>query len=328
MALIGYGKKKVRYEAEFQSQGTQTGEVAMVQFTASKVPFKDLGQLGVRPEIQPKVMEILNAKEGLVIVAAPPANGLRSSIDVFSRVCDRFTRDVVNVEDSNTPSEEIENIILSRYDSTKGETPLTVLPDILFKEPHALFVRDMTNPDVMKLCCEQVDQHRLFITMFRAKDAIDAILRLLAHKAPPQLFVSKLKAVISQRLIRKLCPACKEPYQPAPQLLQQLGLRPDQAPQFFRQRTPLPEPEEKKRGVCETCNGIGYKGRTALFEVVEISDTLREMLLANPNPTAQNLAALRQQLMKERQGSFAQEGIFRLIKGETTVEEFSRVMKM
>ncbi len=323
VALIGHGKKKVRYEAEFLSQGTQTGEAVMIQFTASKVPFKDLGQLGMRPEIQPKVLEILNAKQGLVVVAAPPANGLRSSIDVFSRVCDRFTRDVVNVEDANAPSEEIENIILARYDSTKGETPLTVLPDILFKEPHALFVRDMTNPEVMKLCCEQVDQHRLFITMFRAKDGVETILKFLALKTPPQLFVSKLSAVISQRLVRKLCPACKEPYQPAPQLLQQLGLRPDQAPQFFRCRTPLPEPEERKRGICPHCNGIGYKGRTAMFEVVTVSDSLRELILSNPNP-----AALRQQLQKERQGNFAQEGIFLLLKGETTVEEFSRAMKM
>ena len=323
IAALGHGKKKTKFEAEFLSQGTKTGEAVMIQFSRSKVPFKDLTQLGVRPEVQPKIMANLNARQGIFVVAAPPANGLRSTMDVFSRVCDRFTRDVVNIEDSSAPSEPIENIILAQYDSTKGETPMKVLPDILFKEPHCLIVRDMSNLEVMNLCCKEVDQNRLFITMIRAKDGVEAILRFLALKTPPQQFISKLNAVVSQRLIRKLCPDCKEPYQPAPQLLQQLGLRPDQVKELYRTRTPLPEHEEKKRGICETCNGIGYRGRTALFELIEISDSFRELVLSNPNP-----AILRQQLVKERQSSFAQEGIYLLMKGETTVEEFSRVMKM
>ncbi|MDR1965018.1 MAG: Flp pilus assembly complex ATPase component TadA, partial [Planctomycetaceae bacterium] len=265
IAALGGGKKKKKYEAEFMSQGTKTGEAAIIQFTASKVPFKNLDELGMRPEMQPKFFEQINAKQGIFVVSAPPANGLRSSMDVFARVCDRFTRDVVNIEDAALPTEVIENVILVRYDSSKGETPLTVLPDALFKEPHALIVRDLSSLPTLQLCCKEVDMHRLFITTMRAKDGVEAILRFLATKIPPQQFIPKLNGVINQRLIRKLCPACKEPYQPAPQLLQQLGLRPDQVKEFYRTRTPLPEPEERKRGICPTCNGIGYRGRTALF---------------------------------------------------------------
>ncbi|MDR2705772.1 MAG: Flp pilus assembly complex ATPase component TadA [Planctomycetaceae bacterium] len=322
-ALGGGKKKKKKYEAEFISQGTKTGEAVMIQFTASKVPFKNLNELGMRPEIQPKLLEQLNARQGIFIVSAPQANGLRSSMDVFTRICDRFTRDVVNIEDAALPTEAIENVVLVLYDSSKGETPLTVLPDALFKEPHALIVRDMSSLDTLQLCCKEVDMHRLFITTVRAKDGVEAILRFLAVKIPPQLFIPRLNGVINQRLIRKLCPACKEPYQPAPQLLQQLGLRPDQVKEFYRTRTPLPEPEERKRGICPNCNGIGYRGRTALFELLVLSDSIRELILSNPNP-----ALIRQQFTKEGQTGFLYEGIHLLIKGETTVEEFSRVMKM
>ncbi|MDR0337349.1 MAG: Flp pilus assembly complex ATPase component TadA [Planctomycetaceae bacterium] len=323
VAALGGGKKKKKYEAEFISQGTKTGEAVMIQFTASKVPFKNLEELGMRPEIQPKLMEQLNARQGIFVVSAPPANGLRSSMDVFTRVCDRFTRDVVNIEDAASATEAIENVVLTQYDSSKGETPMTVLPDALFKEPHALIVRDMSALDTLQLCCQEVDMHRLFITTIRAKDGVEAILRFLMTKIPPQQFIPRLNGVINQRLIRKLCSACKEPYQPAPQLLQQLGLRPDQVKEFYRTRTPLPEPEEKKRGVCPYCNGIGYRGRTALFELLVMSDSVRELILSNPNP---NL--IRQQFAKEGQTGFLYEGIHLLIKGETTVEEFSRIMKM
>jgi type II secretory ATPase GspE/PulE/Tfp pilus assembly ATPase PilB-like protein len=323
VAALGSGKKKKKYEIEFLSQGTKTGEAVMIQFTASKVPFKNLDELGMRPEIQPKLMEQLNARQGIFVVSAPLANGLRCSMDVFMRVCDRFTRDVVNIEDAVSPMEAMENIVLVPYDSSKGETPLTVLPDALFKEPHALIIRDMASLEILQLCCQEVDMHRLFVTTIRAKDGVEAILRFLATKISPQQFISKLNGVINQRLIRKLCPACKEPYQPTPQLLQQLGLRPDQVKEFYRTRTPLPEPEERKRGICPKCNGIGYHGRMALFELLVMSDSVRALILSNPNP-----AVIRQQFAKEGQTGFLYEGIHLLLKGETTVEELSRVMKM
>ncbi|MDR1270777.1 MAG: Flp pilus assembly complex ATPase component TadA [Planctomycetaceae bacterium] len=323
VAVLGGGKKKRKYEAEFISQGTKTGEAVMIQFTASKVPFKNPIELGMRPEVQTKLMEQLNAHQGIFVVSAPLANGLRSSMDVFARVCDRFTRDVVNIEDAASPTEVIENVVLTRYDSSKGETPITVLPDALFKEPHALIVRDMSSLETLQLCCKEVDMHRLFITTVRAKDGVEAIFRFLATKIPPQQFIPRLNGVINQRLIRKLCPACKEPYQPAPQLLQQLGLRPDQVKEFYRTRTPLPESEERKRGICPNCNGIGYRGRTALFELLILTDSVRELILSNPNP-----ALIRQQFTKEGQTGFLYEGIHLLIRGETTVEEFSRIMKM
>ncbi|MDR0870337.1 MAG: Flp pilus assembly complex ATPase component TadA [Planctomycetaceae bacterium] len=322
--FIGAGKKKTKYDVDFITQGTKTGEAVMVQFTASKVPFKDLTALGMRDEVQNKLKAQLNTQQGLFIVSAPPANGLRSSIDIFMRSSDRFTRDVINVEDVMTQSEEIENVIPGLYDSSKGETPMKVLPDILFKEPHCLLVRDMSNPEVLKLCCQEVDKQRLFITMIRAKDAVEAILHLLSYGVPPQEIVKKLNSAICQRLIRKLCPECKEPYQPAPQLLQQLGLRQNQVKEFYRKRTPLPtEAEERKRGVCPRCNGVGYYGRTAMFELLVLSDAVRELILANPNPQL-----IRQQFVKEGQTGFMYEGINLLINGETTVEEFSRIMKM
>ena len=326
-AVTGSAKKKnkqKKFEIDFMSQGTQTGEAAMLQFHAQTVPFKSFDEIGMRPEMQPKVLEQINGHKGIVIISAPPAHGLRSLMSVVSKVCDRFTRDVANVEDVNGTSEAIENIIPGLYDSSKGETPMKTLPDLLFRAIAVLFVRDMSSPEIVKTCCEALEHDdRLFLTMVRAKDGVDTLLRFLSVDFPAQRIVPHLNAAICQRLIRKLCEDCKEPYEPEPKVLQQLRLNPNQVKHLFRKRTPLPPHEEAKRGICQTCHGVGYYGRTALFELVMVSDATKALLLSKADP-----AAIRQQLGKEGQQTFLHEGIRLLLKGDTSVEELSRVLKM
>ena len=327
-AVIGNPKKKnklKKFEIEFKSQGTPTGEAAMFQLHAQVVPFKTLDEIGVRTELQPKILEQINGKEGIVIVSAPPAHGLRSTMTVFAKVGDRFTRDVASIEDVNGVGEPIENVIPGFYDPSKGETPMKTLPDLLFRGIAVLFVRDMSAPETVKISCEalQHDEHRLFITMVRAKDGVETLKRFLSVDYPAQQIVPHINSVICQRLIRKLCPDCKEPYAPDPKVLQQLRLNPSQVQQLVRKRTPLPPHEEAKRGICPTCHGVGYFGRTALFELLTVSDATKALLLSNADP-----AAIRQQLNKEGQPTFLHEGIRLLLKGDTDLDELSRVLKM
>jgi len=326
-AIIGNSKKKSKlkkFEIDFKSQGTPTGEAAMFQFHAQTVPFKTLDDVGVRKEIQPKILEQINGKKGIVIIAAPPAHGLRSTMTVLAKVCDRFTRDVTSIEDINGAGEPIENVIPGFYDSSKGETPMKTLPDLLFRAIAVLFVRDMSGPDTVKTSCEALQhEERLFITMVRAKDGVDALQRFLAVDYPASQIVPHLNSVICQRLIRKLCPDCKEEYAPDPKVLQQLRLNPNQVQQLFRKRTPLPPHEEAKRGICMTCHGVGYFGRTALFELLMVSEATKALLLSNADPVA-----IRQQLNKEGQQTFFHEGVRMLLRGETAVDELSRVLKM
>ncbi|HBT77251.1 MAG TPA: hypothetical protein DEB39_10090, partial [Planctomycetaceae bacterium] len=314
---------KTKYDCEFVSQGTRGGEAMMIQFVRQKVAFNTLDELGLFPQVQERLRTFLNAPKGFFVISAPPANGLRSSADVFIRNCDRFTRDVAAVEDVMHPDRQIENIILNRYDSSKGESPMTVLPDIFFKEPQAVVVREMVNVDSLTLCCEEVVNNRLIISTIKAKDAVEAMFRFLAMKVDPQLFASALAGVVCQRLVRKLCPECKEGFQPPPQLLQSLGFAPGTVKELFRVRSPLPPELEQKRKPCSTCNDIGYKGRTAIFELIELNDELRSLLVTQPNP-----AAIRQAVVKQRQPGFLQYGAELVRQGITSVDELSRVLKM
>ena len=327
-ATIGNPKKKSKQkkiEVDFVSQGTPTGEAAMFLFHTHSVPFKTLDEIGVRPEMQTKILGQINGKKGIVLVSAPATHGLRSTMAVFSKVCDRFTRDVANIEDVNGAGEPIENVVPGLYDSGKGETPMKTLPDLLFRAIATLFVRDMTAPETVKTCCEALaHDDRLFITMLRAKDGVEALQRFLSVDFPTQQIAPHISSVVCQRLIRLLCPDCKEAYTPEPQVLQQLRLNPSQVQELYRKRTPLPTAhEEMKRGICQKCHGVGYFGRTALFELLLVSDAVKALLISRADA-----AAIRQQFNKEGQQTFLHEGIRLLLKGDTAVEELSRVLKM
>jgi len=325
--IIGNPKKKnklKKFDVDYMTQGTPAGEAAILQIHAQTVPFKTLDEIGMRKELQPKILEQINGRKGIVLISAPPTHGLRSTMTVFSRVCDRFTRDVANVEDVNGATDPIENVIPGMYDSAKGETPVKPLEDLLFRAIGVLFVRDMSAPETVRVCCEALaHDDRLFLTMVRGKDGVETLQRFLAVDFPSQQIVPHLKSVICQRLIRVLCSECKEAYEPDPKVLQQLRLNPNQVQQLFRKRTPLPPNEEAKRGVCHKCHGVGYFGRTALFELLTVSDAVKALLLAKADP-----AVIRQQFNKEGQQTFLHEGIRLLLKGETAVDELTRVLKM
>jgi len=318
--------KKIKYDVDYVTQGTPTGEAAMMQIHAQAVPFKTLEALGVRTELQPKILEIINEKKGFALISAPPTHGLRSTMSVLARACDRFTKDVANVEDVNSASEPIENVMRGMYDTSKGESPTVPLADLIFRGIATIFVRDMTAPETLQVACKSMaeDDQILFITMVRAKDGVETLQRFLAVGVPPPQVVPYINSVVCQRLIRLLCPECKEPYEPDPKMLQQLRLNPNNVQQLYRKRQPLPTPhEEAKRGICHKCHGIGYFGRTALFEILTLSDATRALILSNANA-----AAIRQQFGKEGQQTFLHEGIRLMLKGDICYDELTRVLKM
>ena len=314
--------KKTKFSADLVIGTAQNSEEkAVITFVIQKVPFDTLEELGMRPDTQEKVKALVNAPTGLVVFSSAPANGLRSTMNVVARTADRFTRDFATVEDKQNPYQIVENVALNQYDSSKGETPITVLPDIFFREPQVMLLRDLVNLESFTLCCEEIQNNRLIITTARAKDAADTFLRLLAMKIQPQLFASSIKAVVSQRLIRKLCPDCKESFQPQPALLQRLGLPPDKISQLCRVRS-APQPGEKRKP-CLTCNDIGYTGRTAMYEVIEVNDEIRKILVSAPS-----IEAIRRAANQSGQRGFLFEGALLIAKGITSVEELARVMKM
>jgi type II secretory ATPase GspE/PulE/Tfp pilus assembly ATPase PilB-like protein len=210
-----------------------------------------------------------------------------------------------------------------------GQSPSDILEKLLLKQPDVFLVPDMVNTESLVKMINQVNTNRkTVVTRTPAKDAVEALFRILALKPPLADFAKALTCVLNSRLIRKLCENCRQPYQPQPQMLQKLGIPPGRVATFYKEWTP-PPPEQQvdAKGrpieipICQKCSGIGYFGRTAIFELLVINDEIRKTLAAQPNPDA-----VRRVAKAAGHRNLQEEGILLVAQGVTSLNELQRVL--
>ncbi|MBN1912426.1 MAG: Flp pilus assembly complex ATPase component TadA [Pirellulales bacterium] len=310
---------KVDYRTSIVSQGTATGERVVLQLEVDKIQFTTMDDLGMRPKMQEQLLGIMGSKQGFLLLSAMPATGLRSTTNVLLKKSDRFTREFMALEDEANPYEKIENIPVTAFQLGENVPEKQQIIPVMVKafrmEPDVIVMRDLIDGEAVNLLCEEVADNRLVVGTVRAKDCAEALLRVLALRVPPKTFARTITAVLNQRLIRKLCNACKEAYVPTPQVLQQLGIPPGRVQAFYR---PPQQPEE----VCPECNGIGYRGRTAIFELLLVDDTVRKLVATEAKMDQIRLAA-----RKAGMQNLQAEGVLLVAKGITSLPELMRVMK-
>lgn len=317
---FGMTADKIKYNVKITSQGTQTGERALLQFDPVKVPKLDLKDMGMREKTLEQVNNLMNQK-GMFIFSSMPAGGLTTTIDQVLSQVDRFTRNFVEVFDVAKPHHDIENVHATTYSSAAGETPSTVLPKLIRTYPDVIVLRDVADLDTLTILCEQATEERLVITSTRAKEAVEALLRIMMLKIPPADFAPGVIGVLNVRLVRKLCEKCKEAYPPPPEVLKQLGLPAGRIENLYRTPTQPIDPK-KPDVVCDLCNGVGYFGRTGIFELLTVDDNIRKVLT-----TAPKLENLRLMARKVKHRSLQEEGVLLVARGVTSIQELLRVLK-
>ncbi|HMO86792.1 MAG TPA: ATPase, T2SS/T4P/T4SS family, partial [Lacipirellulaceae bacterium] len=319
-------KQEGKFGAQFEgkkflcpvvSQGVANGERVVVARTFEKGRPHNYEAIGLREGLRDQWEAIMAQDRGLVVFSALPGGGLTTLIDVSIEETDRLMRDFFAIEEVNHREHEIQNVTVHPYDAAKGETPATLIPALVRLYPNVYICRDLVDGESAKLLMNEILDDRLVVTSIPARDAAEALLRILQMKAPQKQFAESVTAVLYQRLIRKLCPECKVGYAPPPDLLKKLGIPPGKVQQFFRP----PKPEEIEKP-CPACQGLGYLGRTGLFEMLVINDAMRQILA-----TAPSLEALKKAARADNQRSLQEEGILLVAKGETSLQELQRVLK-
>jgi type II secretory ATPase GspE/PulE/Tfp pilus assembly ATPase PilB-like protein len=133
------------------------------------------------------------------------------------------------------------------------------------------------------------------------------------------MIASALTAVLGQRLVRVLCPRCKVKYKPNPDMLKKANLPADRIKHFYR---PPENSELDEEAKCEECGGTGYHGRTGVFELLVVTDRIRDLIRENPN-----LNAIRQEAVKNGMKYLQEDGLRQVIEGTTSIQELLRVCK-
>lgn len=340
LAGMDYRERRARQEGSFAtlylknrqkfklvSQGIPTGERAALYLDYKRPPLETVQQQGMRESMVKQLQPILNdPKTGMVLVSAVPGEGFTTAWRGVLDACDRLTRDYYVLEEKGKLEEEVINIYPVEFDPAKGENAMSPITQLLLKEPEVLAFAEMPDGNLLDQVVDLSNNKQIPVfTRIPGKHCIDAMLRMLLLKPDVEKFAELLTCVVSMRLIRLLCETCRIGFQPHPTLLQKLGLPPGRVAQLYRPFVYQPgmlDDDEKEIEPCSTCSGIGYRGRTGLFEMLVMNTDLRQALVNSPQ--SGQLSAI-----AKRHGhiSMQMEGIVLVAGGKTSVEELQRVLK-
>jgi type II secretory ATPase GspE/PulE/Tfp pilus assembly ATPase PilB-like protein len=308
-----------KHQCRFMSQGTKTGERVLVLFEDPDVRKKRPPDLGMRQKMLDELEAQLRERTGIVVLSAPPGAGLTTLVHAVVGAMDRYTRGFVDIEDVATKDVDIENVVVTTFNSAAGETPLTVLPKIIRGYPDVFVVPDLRDAETAELICDQMGEDRMAVTSTRAKEAAESLLRVLAVGAPADKMANAFRLALNMRLVRKLCDKCKEAYPPPPQLLQQLGIPAGRVEALYRPPTPNPEQPQEP---CAQCRGIGYFGRTGIFELLIVEEQVRQAIIKKPQ-----VEVVRQAARKAGMRTLQEEGLLLVVTGVTSLPELMRALK-
>lgn len=316
--------------AEFMSQGVPTGERVLIKFEPKKPILKTLADLGMRDKMQEQLKAFLNASDALVLISGPAGHGLPTTWRIALESADRFVRDWHSVEDKATAEPEMINIGQHVFDSSAGETPKVVLDSLMLKQPDVLVFPDFVNEETVDtVLTDVIDEHRHAVTRIVAPTAAEAYVKLIStYKKQAKQIIQTTSSVLNQRLLRRLCEKCRQPFQPTGQLLQKLGIPAGRVTTMYQPFIP-PPPEQRvdAKGnpieieICKQCGGRGYFGRMAIFELLSITDAIRKAVAQQLSPEV-----VMQVAKKEGHKTLQEEGILAVAMGLTSLQELQRIM--
>jgi len=314
-------KRKRKGVIHLTTQGTPNGERAIMMFEQGKSPFKSMEDLGMTSEMAAELKKMMGTKQGFFLFAAPPSSGLRTTVKMAISKTDRYVREFYEIDDGIHEYDEIENLTKVPIHTKDQDEWRAEVRNLFLKDPNVVVCRDIPSPEVMNDMMEEVErEERFLITTVRAKDAAEALLRIMATKCDAEKWAKEIKGVLCQRLVRKLCKHCKESYAPPVEVLKAVGAT--EKIRLFRQPTPVqPQPGEEPPQPCAECHGLGYLGRTALFELVVVGEETRKALLTTPK-----LELVRAALKKDGNHFMMKEGLKLVREGETSVQELKRAL--
>lgn len=289
------------------TQGTREGEKLSLRILDQANSVSKLEQLGMRKQMQDQLREVINQPHGLFLSCGPTGAGKSTTLYAVLNELDPYQQNIITVED---PVEyKIANVTQIEVNVKAGNTFAGALRSILRQDPDVVMVGEIRDGETAKIACQAANTGHMVFSTLHANDTISALYRLTDLGVEPFLLSSALSAILGQRLVRKLCDECKERYAPKPEVLKQAGLPADKVDAFYR-------PPAKTDPPCPNCGGLGYRGRQGVFELLVLTERLRDMV----RESAQ-VSAIRAEARKNGMLYMKEEGLRLVVKGSTSMQE-------
>ena len=283
---------------------TQFGESVVLRVLDRSTVNLDLEMLGIPDYIHNYLIELINRPNGIFIATGPTGSGKTTTLYSCLRKINTIDSKLLTAEE---PVEhDLEGIIQVPVNDAIGLTFARVLRAFLRQDPERIMIGETRDLETAQIAIQASLTGHLVFTTLHTNDAPGAVTRLIDMGLEPFLISATLEAVLGQRLLRSICPNCCAAYKPNDSLLAQLELskRDIGDRQFFYGKG------------CDACNDTGYKGRRGIYELMKITDPLRE-LINERAPTV----ALRQKAIELGMVTLRQDGLRSTFAGDTTIEE-------
>ncbi|MGF1579375.1 MAG: GspE/PulE family protein [Gemmataceae bacterium] len=309
--------------------GSVQGEKMVMRVLDRSKQIISLKKLGMREKMRDEVKSIVSQPHGMFLVCGPTGSGKSTTLYACMNEIDRYLQNIVTLED---PVEyKLPNVTQIEVNTKAGKTFANELRSVLRQDPDIIMVGEIRDQETAEIACQAAQTGHFVFSTLHANDTVSAIGRLMNLGVETHLIASSLTAILGQRLVRVLCPECKVRYRPNPETLRKANLPADKIKYFYRAGKNGPKQTEDEHTldhdkspdpICMNCGGTGYRGRTGIFELLVVTDKMREMIRENINYTA-----IRQEAIKNGMRYLYEDGFRQVIEGKTSIQELMRVTK-
>jgi type IV pilus assembly protein PilB len=283
---------------------TQFGESLVLRVLDRSTVNLDLEMLGMPDYILEYLLELIHRPNGIFIATGPTGSGKTTTLYSCLRKINTIDAKLLTAEE---PVEyDLEGIIQVPVNEAIGLTFARVLRAFLRQDPDRIMVGETRDLETAQISIQASLTGHLVFTTLHTNDAPGAVTRLIDMGVEPFLISSTLEAVLGQRLLRSICPSCRTTYQPDEALLAELGIA----------RRDIGDKHFYYGKGCDACNHTGYKGRKGIYELLKVTDPIRELI----NERAATVS-IKQKAVELGMMTLRQDGLRSIFAGDTTIEE-------
>jgi general secretion pathway protein E len=301
---VGLGNNEVDIRAA--TMETPYGERVTLRILDKSLALFTLAELGFQPEVLKTYRAMLKRPHGMILVGGPTGSGKTTTLYASINELDRNERNIMTIEDPIEYS--FMDINQSQVNTKAGITFASGLRAIMRHDPDVILVGEIRDNDTVTTAIQSSLTGHLVLSSIHANDAAGVLFRLLDLDAEPSSISSTLIGVVSQRMVRRICPNCKAPYEPT-----------EEEREAFDQELKEKETKLYQGTGCNLCANTGYRGRTGIFEFMVMSESLRRILRGNVAS-----GEIKAQATSEGMITMKQDGMRKAREGITSISEVMR----
>lgn len=312
------GRATVRYEdrtldVRIATMPTVYGEKIVMRLLERNKGTVSIKDINFSKRQFPRFDKAIHMPYGFVLVTGPTGSGKSTTLYATLAEISTLEKNVITLED---PVERrMAGINQVQMNNRAGMTFAAALRSVLRSDPDIVMVGEIRDGETAKIAVEAALTGHMVLSTLHTNDAAGAVTRLEEMGVEPFLTASSLVGVLAQRLVRKLCPKCKEEYTLTRE--EMLKILPD----FPVEEYPQEVYKVYKPKGCLTCNNTGYKGREAVFEFLTVTEEMKKLILDRANG-----AQIKKLAMEQGMFTLKNEGIYKVMEGKTSIEELLRVI--